>query len=364
MKNAKKSVAEFEGATGKIIKHCEELYTKFEVIYEKLGSLAVLYGSDMDAQESLVEKFTENTAQMIGETQVDIENHIEEKLSRYKLLESSIVEYERDNKEYVKNFKAEAQVMIDKIGDWMEEVGDYEERVEKKAEALKAKAEQTQVQESAFLCKLADTYDVHRIEADLLRGSFRQTKIKKEEERAENVKELKDIIEHAANTAKFLRGESLEGLNMQLSLANGANNLLTHSIKQRAIRTREFYKKYMNTSKSIVENCEKVADEASLAVDTAYDVDMTLVSDGKKQMEAHCNEVSEWSKDSRDNLAQQSGRVGEYWESTYLQDHPSGMTPKKKSFEYPRNLSATSPHEAILERFSSKRRDAEKNEIF
>jgi len=50
---------------------------------------------------------------------------------------------------------------------------------------------------------------------------------------------------------------------------------------------------------------------------------------------------------------------------TYVADQPTGMTPQKKfKYDYPRELSATSPHERIISRFTSKREQEEKNEIF
>lgn len=51
---------------------------------------------------------------------------------------------------------------------------------------------------------------------------------------------------------------------------------------------------------------------------------------------------------------------------SYVVDLPTGMTPQKKTYDYPRNLSATSPHERIISRFTSRKEQEEnkENEIF
>ena len=115
---------------------------------------------------------------------------------------------------------------------------------------------------------------------------------------------------------------------------------------------------------AVAENIDKGLESVLAGVEKSYNLDSDYAGDGMRKMEAQCNKFAQWSRDTEAKVNQQSGKVGEFWESTYLVDLPSGVTPQKKAYQYPRNLSATSPHETILERFTTKRREEEKNEIF
>jgi hypothetical protein len=55
--------------------------------------------------------------------------------------------------------------------------------------------------------------------------------------------------------------------------------------------------------------------------------------------------------DFHDRLFKQTGQLHEFWDSTYLLDTPTGATPPRKAYDFPRKLSATSPHQRILERY-------------
>ena len=81
------------------------------------------------------------------------------------------------------------------------------------------------------------------------------------------------------------------------------------------------------------------------------EVDAHFQNEVKENLKDHCNYFSKWAEDNRAHVLQQSGKLGEFWESTYLVDLPTGATPQKNTYEYPKLLSATSPHEKLITRY-------------
>jgi DNA repair exonuclease SbcCD ATPase subunit len=101
-------------------------------------------------------------------------------------------------------------------------------------------------------------------------------------------------------------------------------------------------------------------------MDTERGSEQEFITQGINELGEHCNSVSKWADATRAGVLQQSGKLVEFWESTYVIDLPSGMTPLRKIYDFPRNLSATSPHERIINRFTSTRRAVplDENELF
>jgi len=93
--------------------------------------------------------------------------------------------------------------------------------------------------------------------------------------------------------------------------------------------------------------------ELSLA---AAEKDLGYVTSTKKAIEEHCHQADEYSAVQRSKVYQQAGIVSEFWDTTYLIDSPTGATPRKKTYNYPKNISATSPHDRIISRFRATRR--------
>jgi endonuclease V-like protein UPF0215 family len=55
----------------------------------------------MEEQASLVEKFAQKNAKEIEETKKDIQNHLDEKQTRFKLLESSLEEFRKTHNDHI-----------------------------------------------------------------------------------------------------------------------------------------------------------------------------------------------------------------------------------------------------------------------
>jgi len=89
---------------------------------------------------------------------------------------------------------------------------------------------------------------------------------------------------------------------------------------------------------------------------TSKTVDATL-DESRNEFAEHCVGVSQWLDDFHGSLKQMNGQSNEFWESTYLLDLPSGMTPQRKIYDYPNQLTRTSPYERILSRFRASRID-------
>ena len=82
-----------------------------------------------------------------------------------------------------------------------------------------------------------------------------------------------------------------------------------------------------------------------------------IISEMQEGLGQHCVQVYEWSEGQRSEVYQQAGKVREFWDSTYLIDQPTGATPHRQAYTYPKTLSATSPHERLIGRFRAARRD-------
>ena len=79
------------------------------------------------------------------------------------------------------------------------------------------------------------------------------------------------------------------------------------------------------------------------SLDENYISDADLVLRTKDEMKQHCKAVSQWAEENKNFVQQQSTQLGEFWNTTYKIDMPTGVTPKKKRYKYPKSLTTTSP---------------------
>ncbi|OXA60283.1 kinesin-like protein KIF11-A isoform X1 [Folsomia candida] len=84
-------------------------------------------------------------------------------------------------------------------------------------------------------------------------------------------------------------------------------------------------------------------------------IDRSKIEQHKTDLSNHCKDFSTSIDGFKNQLYVQSGKLNEFWDSTYLVDSSTGSTPLRKAYGFPRELSATSPHDRILSRFRSLR---------
>lgn len=107
-------------------------------------------------------------------------------------------------------------------------------------------------------------------------------------------------------------------------------------------------------------------------IDEFHTLDERMIEELHGNLGDHCTQVSTWSENVAEQTENQMKKVADFWNSTYVVDGPTGCTPQRKAYNYPRLLSATSPHERIICRFldrmkqsgGSTESDVNKNEVF
>jgi len=88
----------------------------------------------------------------------------------------------------------------------------------------------------------------------------------------------------------------------------------------------------------------------------------SVINEGVEALGDHCTHVSTWAEKIGQETGAQSESVTEFWETIYLQDRPTGATPQRKPYVYPRQLTATSPHEKLIGRYLDRVKNNDKNQ--
>ncbi|KAJ9592833.1 hypothetical protein L9F63_015524, partial [Diploptera punctata] len=77
----------------------------------------------------------------------------------------------------------------------------------------------------------------------------------------------------------------------------------------------------------------------------------TFVREHQDDLENHCSYLNGWSQTFTSELQLRNQEVDKFLVEDLRKDSPTGNTPQRREFDYPRQLAATSPHERILARF-------------
>lgn len=77
----------------------------------------------------------------------------------------------------------------------------------------------------------------------------------------------------------------------------------------------------------------------------------TFVRDRQDDLESQCSSINGWSQIMTSGLQQCNQDLEKFLDEDLWTDIPTGNTPVRREFSYPRVLAATSPHERILARF-------------
>ncbi|XP_041476441.1 kinesin-like protein KIF11-B isoform X1 [Lytechinus variegatus] len=82
----------------------------------------------------------------------------------------------------------------------------------------------------------------------------------------------------------------------------------------------------------------------------------TTITGWTNDSQARSQEVTRWTTEMEESADNELERVQEFLSKDLKEDVPTGTTPQRKQFTYPRDLTSTEPHDLILNRF---RRDCE-----
>jgi len=173
-----------------------------------------------------------------------------------------------------------------------------------------------------------------------------------------NVHKNHTSIEDSANTVEeklinFENSSELFGKKYQEVLHKGSIDLeaAVKSGKAKVEKQGQAILQYQSQTKDCNYKLVTDATEHLTKVGDEYVKQQTAIKD---DLSNHCNSVSDVIEDYHQHIFKQSGQLNEFWDSTYLLDMPTGATPPRKAYDFPRNLTTTSPHQRILARFRSR----------
>merc|ERR1712071_97261 len=81
----------------------------------------------------------------------------------------------------------------------------------------------------------------------------------------------------------------------------------------------------------------------------------TVVRERKDDVEAHASAFKDWSLILGTEIKQRNEDVVKFLVEDLNEDVPTGQTPQRRDFAYPRFLASTSPHERIVQRYRQER---------
>jgi hypothetical protein len=87
------------------------------------------------------------------------------------------------------------------------------------------------------------------------------------------------------------------------------------------------------------QNSEESVTRVLNALEDCLVEETDFLSEEKENISKHCSSVSKWADDTSKNIQKESLRMATFWESKYKKENPTGTTPKRKQYEYPRILS-------------------------
>ncbi|XP_012135049.2 mitochondrial ribosomal protein S9 isoform X1 [Megachile rotundata] len=173
--------------------------------------------------------------------------------------------------------------------------------------------------------------------------------------------ESEELADKTANQGKILINALELNINKSCNILKQYKNLTKNSIKE----VQQKFDVDRNKALLLVNNAQEIITNVSkdAGLMKGQQIKITEISNkiiGK--LEDQSAESSAWSDRIPNQLKSIVGDVNKFFDEDLQRDVPTGTTPARREFSYPRQFIATSPHEQILQRFRQARKPIETSE--
>ncbi|XP_015428672.1 PREDICTED: bipolar kinesin KRP-130-like [Dufourea novaeangliae] len=205
--------------------------------------------------------------------------------------------------------------------------------------------------------------------------------------RNNSVKMENELREHIQTHLKRIESDVVTGIDKNEQVANRTvteGKKLLHELKSNVNAGSNVLKRYKNLVEHTTEELQQKMDldknEALLLINDTYKILDNANENYTKAMTDEEIKLTDTSKDissKLENLITEStencnrnvehlrsavNEINRFFEDEIQHDVPTGTTPARREFHYPREFTATSPHERILQRFREARKLVETSE--
>nr|XP_018917915.1 PREDICTED: kinesin-like protein KIF11-B [Bemisia tabaci] len=101
----------------------------------------------------------------------------------------------------------------------------------------------------------------------------------------------------------------------------------------------------------ILEEVSNQVSQSKTVLNDYAESHLTSISEMGNIMQDHLANAEKLRKELEENMQAQNNVLEKFVQEDFKKDVPTGSTPQKREFDYPQDLTATSPHEIILARF-------------
>nr|XP_034181739.1 kinesin-like protein Klp61F [Osmia lignaria] len=169
-------------------------------------------------------------------------------------------------------------------------------------------------------------------------------------------RENEELVNRTAEQGKILVDELKSNINENCNLLKQHKNLTECNVKEAQQKVDTDRDKIL----SLVDNAQKIVidigkDYAETMRNQEIKTSETLKEITSK-LEDKVMESSAWRERVVEQLQSTRNEVNKFFEEDVKRDVPTGSTPARKEFSYPRQFVATSPHDRILQRFRQTRK--------
>ncbi|XP_021939166.1 kinesin-like protein Klp61F isoform X2 [Zootermopsis nevadensis] len=175
------------------------------------------------------------------------------------------------------------------------------------------------------------------------------------EELLDTVSNSREVSEQLISAAKRLE-EDVE-TSVRLAVSNGEQAWRNHyswteqELRKYSENLNGEFQNELKQTQTLISGLRESA-ESHEAILEQQQVDFgTFVRERQDDLETQCSYINGWSQTITSDLQQCSQDLDKFLVEELRKDIPTGNTPQRREFSYPRVLAATSPHERILARF-------------
>ncbi|XP_014205799.1 kinesin-like protein Klp61F isoform X2 [Copidosoma floridanum] len=181
--------------------------------------------------------------------------------------------------------------------------------------------------------------------------------------------EVETTLEKNWNIAEHALAQSavvIDNLEENLKSSQYTLETFDNSVKADAMELQTKAEKEKETILSTAQEYHKVITDASTIHTNFMNDQHTTIRDRcgriSSSLEEQANGASEWHKKINLQLHSTHDKIEKFVSEELRKDIPTGSTPLRRDYSYPRHLVATSPHERIIQRFRQFRKNIESSE--
>ncbi|XP_076240537.1 kinesin-like protein Klp61F [Calliopsis andreniformis] len=217
------------------------------------------------------------------------------------------------------------------------------------------------------ICNKIENQSMHTSNTIVKMKNDLKEQIKNKVERIDNTvivgtQKIEDTVNRTAEEGKILSSKLETNINTNCDELKQYQNLVECNLKEVQRKMDIDKNEYLLAINHMQKTIEDTSKNHMMIVEDQKVKTCNALKEITEKLESKTSETNSRSNIVIEQLHETTDEINKFFEEDVQRDMPTGTTPARKEFSYPRQFTVTSPHDRILQRFRESRKLVETSE--